>query len=134
MLAPRKLKRRKPHRPDIRGNAGRTTNIDFGSVALKAITGGWIKAQQIEAARRVITRYTKRGGKLWIRIFPHRVITNKGTQATMGSGKGVLDYYVAAVKPGTIIFELDGIDDKQAEEAMKLAGHKLSVRTKFIKK
>ena len=134
MLEPRKLKRRKPHRPDVKGNATRNISIAFGSFALKATTGGWVKAQQIEAARRVITRYTKRGGKLWIRIFPHRVITSKGTQATMGSGKGVLDHYVAVVKPGTIIFELDGIAEDQAKEAMELAGYKLSVRTKFITK
>lgn len=134
MLAPKKLKRRKPHRPDVKSNPKGNTEISFGKFGLKSITGGWIKSKQIEAARRVITRYTKRGGKVWIRIFPHQPITEKGTQATMGSGKGVLSYYVAVVRPGTVMFELDGIPDSQAEEALRLAGYKLPIKTKVVVK
>lgn len=134
MLGPKKIKRRKQHRPDVKGVATANTTIAFGKFALKAITGGWIKAQQIEAARRVMTRYTKRGGKIWIRIFPHRPITSKGTQATMGGGKGVPEHYVAIVKPGTIIFEMDGVTENQAQEAMNLAAYKFPVKTKFIVK
>jgi large subunit ribosomal protein L16 len=134
MLAPKKMKMRKPHRPDVRGVACRNTKIAFGSYALKAVTRGWVSAQQIESARRVISRYTKRGGKIWIRTFPHRAITSKGTQATMGSGKGIPDHYVAVVKPGNIIFELGGIDETVAKEAMELAAYKFPVKTKFITK
>lgn len=134
MLAPKKLKMRKPHRPDIKGKAARNTEIAFGQFAIKAMTGGWIKAQQIEAARRVISRYTRKGGKLWIRIFPHRPITGKGTQATMGSGKGAPEYYVAAVLPGNIIFELGGLEKEEAKKALELSGHKLPIKVKFIEK
>jgi len=133
-LAPKKLKMRKPHRPDVKGVAGRSNTIAFGRFAMKATTGGWVSAQQIEAARRVISRFVKRGGKTWIRSFPHRAITGKGTQATMGGGKGVPDYYVAVVKPGTIIFEMDGVEESQAREAMNLAGYKLPIKTKVIVK
>lgn len=133
-LAPKKLKMRKPHRPNVKGVAGRNNAIAFGAFALKATTGGWVSAQQIESSRRVITKFLKRGGKIWIRIFPHRPITQKGTQTTMGGGKGVPEYYVAIVKPGTIIFEMDGISEVEAKEAMKLAGYKLPVKTKFIVK
>jgi large subunit ribosomal protein L16 len=134
MLAPKKLKHRKPHRPDVKEGSKKNSEISFGTYGLKALTGGWIKAQQIEAARRVITRYTKRGGKVWIRIFPHSVISEKGSQSTMGGGKGVPSFYVAAVKAGTVMFELDGIPLKQAEEALVLSGYKLPVKCKFIKK
>ncbi len=134
MLAPKKLKRRKPHRPKVGGPATSSNKIAFGKFALKATTGGWVKAQQIESARRVITRYLKRGGKIWIRIFPHRAITGKGTQATMGSGKGVPEYYVAVVRPGNIIFEIDGVTEKQAKEALSLAGYKFPVKTQVITK
>ena len=133
-LAPKKLKMRKPHRPDVRGVAARGNSIAFGKYAMQATTGGWVSAQQIEASRRVISRFVKRGGKTWIRIFPHRPITSKGTQATMGGGKGVPDYYVAVVKPGTILFEMDGVTEKQAREAMHLAGYKMPVKTKVIVK
>ena len=125
---------RKPHRPAVKGMAARSNAIAFGAFALKATTGGWVSAQQLESARRVITKFVKRGGKIWIRIFPHRPITQKGTQATMGGGKGVLEYYVAIVKPGTIIFEMAGIDEAEAKKAMTLAGYKLPVRTKFLAK
>ena len=133
---PKKLKRRKPHRPDVRGKTKATKGdyLSFGAYGLKATTGGWIKAQQLEAARRVITKYVKRGGKTWIRIFPHAPITNKGSQTTMGGGKGVPEYYVAAVRPGTIIFEIDGIAENLAKEAMELSAYKLPVQAKFVKR
>ena len=134
MLAPKKLKRRKPHRPDVRGVATSGNYIAFGKFGLKATTGGWIDAKQIESARRVMTRYIKRGGKIWIRIFPHSPITAKGSQSTMGGGKGVPDHYVAVVRPGNIIFEMDGVTSIQAKEAMELAGFKLPVRTRLIEK
>lgn len=136
MLAPKKLKRRKPHRPDVRGKGDATSGhyVAFGNVGLKAVTAGWIDARQIESARRVMTRYIKRGGKIWIRIFPHRAITAKGSQSTMGGGKGVPEHYVAAVRPGTIIFEMGGVADAQAKEAMELAGYKLPVKTSVVVK
>jgi large subunit ribosomal protein L16 len=134
MLAPKKLKHRKHHRPDVKGSATSSNTIAFGSFALKATTGGWVAAKQIEAARRVMTRYTKKGGKIWIRIFPHRPITEKGTQATMGGGKGTPEHYVAVVKPGVVMFEMDGITKDQAQEAMNLAAYKLPVKAKFITK
>lgn len=133
-LAPKKLKMRKPHRPDVKGSAKRGTTVAFGSFALKATTGGWISSQQLESARKVITKYVKRGGKIWIRIFPHRPITQKGSQSTMGGGKGVPEYYVAVVKPGTVIFEMDGITEASAKEALHLAGYKLPVKTQVIVK
>lgn len=134
MLAPKKEKHRKTHRPDVRGRATKGNAIAFGSFALQAITGGWIKSQQIEAARRVLTRYLKRGGKMWIRIFPHQPITNKGSQSVMGGGKGVPEYHVAVVKPGNVIFELDGVILAEAQKAIVLAGHKLPIKCRFIAK
>jgi large subunit ribosomal protein L16 len=134
MLAPKKLKRRKHHRPDVKGRATTGSTVAFGKYGLKAITGGWIKSQQIESARRVMSRVARKGGKLWIRSFPHRPITSKGTQATMGGGKGVPEHYVAIVKPGNIIFEMDGIDEKKARETMELAAYKLPVKVKFVTK
>jgi large subunit ribosomal protein L16 len=136
MLMPKKLKRRKPHRPDVRGKSPATSGnyLSFGSYGLKATTAGWITAQQLESARRVIAKYVKRGGKTWIRVFPHAAITNKGSQTTMGGGKGVPEFYVAAVRAGTIIFEIDGVAEKDAKEAMELAAYKLPVKAQFIKK
>ncbi|MFA5029668.1 MAG: 50S ribosomal protein L16 [Patescibacteria group bacterium] len=134
MLAPKKLKRRKYHRPDVRGLASGNKELAFGDYGLKAVTGGWIKATQIEAARRVISRSVKKGGKLWIRIFPHRSISAKGTQATMGGGKGVPEYYVAVVRPGTVILEMDGLPEAKAKEALELAAYKFPIKTKFIVK
>ncbi|MFA5047904.1 MAG: 50S ribosomal protein L16 [Patescibacteria group bacterium] len=132
MLIPKKLKRRKQHRPDVRGVATSNNSVAFGSYALKALTGGWVTAQQLESARRVMSKFVKRGGKIWIRVFPHSPITAKGSQSTMGGGKGVPEYYVAVVKPGSILFEMEGINEKQAKEAMELAGYKLPVKSKFI--
>lgn len=134
MLAPKKLKMRKPHRPDIVGCATSGDYLAFGAYGLKATTGGWVKANQLEAARRAMTKFAKRGGKIWIRVFPQRPITSKGSQATMGGGKGAPDYYVAAIHAGNILFEMDGVTEAQAREAMDLAAYKLSVRTKFVAK
>lgn len=133
MLMPKKLKRRKPHRPDVRGKSPATAGnyLAFGSYGLKATTAGWVTAQQLESARRVITKFVKRGGKVWIRVFPHAVITAKGSQSTMGGGKGVPEFYVAVVRAGTVIFEIDGVPEATAREAMELAAYKLPVKAKF---
>jgi large subunit ribosomal protein L16 len=134
MLAPRKLKHRKWHRPDVKGTASRKTELSFGSFGLKAQTGSWISSRQIEAARRAMTRFIKRNGKVWIRIFPDWPIGAKGSQSTMGGGKGVPEYYVAKVLPGTVLFEMDGVTLADAKEAMRLAAYKLPVKTKFVSK
>lgn len=136
MLEPRKLKHRKTFRPQLRPyhRAMRKNTISFGSFGLKALTSSWISARQIEAARRAITHDMKRGGKVWVRLFPDQPITLKGGEIRMGGGKGVLDHYVANVKAGTILFEADGISEDDAKEAFRLAGHKLPVRTSFIKR
>jgi large subunit ribosomal protein L16 len=136
MLMPKKLKRRKPHRPNVRGKGPATVGnyLSFGSYGLKAETAGWVTAQQLESARRVITKFVKRGGKIWIRVFPHAAITNKGSQTTMGGGKGVPEYYVAALRAGTIIFEIDGVTEASAKQAMELAAYKLPIKAKFVTK
>ena len=134
MLIPKKVKHRKWHKGRKRNKGVATTmnKIDFGKYGLKSLDHCWITSRQIESARVAMTRYIKRGGKIWIRIFPDKPITAKGSQATMGSGKGALDHYVAIVKPGTIMYEIDGVEQEVAREAMRLAGHKLPVKTKFI--
>lgn len=132
MLAPKKLKHRKPHRPKAQGKASQKKELAFGHFGLKAISGSWVSDRQIEAARRAMTRFVKRGGKIWVRIFPHRPITVKGGEIRMGGGKGTVDHYVAEVKAGTIMFEMDGVAEETAREALRLATHKLSVRTKFV--
>lgn len=136
MLVPKKVKHRKWHKGRRRnkGRATRMLDLAFGSVGLKATSHHWVSSRQIESARRVITRYTRKGGKYWIRIFPDKPVTQKGEQSTMGSGKGAVEYYAAVVKPGMILFEMDGIEEKDAREALKLAGHKLPVTTKVISK
>ena len=135
MLAPKKVKHRKWQRTDrIKGKASRKNTISFGSYGLKAITASWVSSRQIEAARRVMTRYTQRGGKIWIRIFPDKPITKKGSEVPMGKGKGAVDHYVAVVKAGTVMFEMAGVDKDMAEKAMKLAAYKLPVKCKFIVK
>ncbi len=108
--------------------------IAFGSYGLKALTPAWVTSRQIEAARRAMVRHLKRGGKLWVRIFPDKSITRKGAEVPMGSGKGAVDHYVAVVRPGTILFELDGIDESVARESLKLASAKLPLRSRFVKK
>ena len=133
MLMPKKVKHRKLHRGgQIRGLAVRGNTVSFGSFGLKAIEGNLISARQIEAARRAMTRYVQRGGKIWIRIFPDKSMTKKGAETPMGKGKGAVDHFVAKIRPGRILFEMDGVTEKIAKEAMKLASHKLNVKTKFV--
>jgi len=132
MLLPKKTKYRKQMKGRMKGVASRGTTIAFGSYALKAETGERITSRQIESARRAMTRYIKRGGKIWIRIFPDTPITKKPAEVRMGSGKGSVDHYVAKVRPGRIMFEMDGVAEDVAREAMRLAAHKLPVRTRFL--
>jgi large subunit ribosomal protein L16 len=132
MLMPKKTKYRKMQKNPQTGKATRGQNIDFGKVAIKATSAGWVSSRQIEAARRAMTRYVKRGGKIWIRIFPDKPITKKPIEVRMGSGKGSLDHYVAVIKPGRVLFEMDGVSNDVAKEAMRLAIHKLSVKAKIV--
>lgn len=134
MLIPRKLKYRKHFRGKMKGTSNRGYSVDFGKYALKSLEGAWITSRQIEAARRAMTRYCKRGGKIWIRIFPDKVVTSTPNEVGMGGGKGSPDHFVAVVKPGKIIFEMDGVDSDIAREAMKLAASKLPVKTIIIEK
>jgi len=134
MLLPKKMKHRKQHRGKLPGNATRGFEINFGSYAIQTLERGWISARQIEAARRAMTRYIKRGGQIWIRIFPDKPVTLTSAETPMGSGKGAVDHFVATVKPGTILFEMDGVAPEVAKEAMRLAAYKLSVKTKFLVK
>lgn len=134
MLLPKKMKHRKHHRGKLPGNATRGFEINFGSYALKTLERGWVSAREIEAARRAMTRYIKRGGQVWIRIFPDKPVTLTSAETPMGSGKGAVDHYTATVKPGNILFEMDGVSADVAKEAMRLAAHKLSVKTKFLVK
>ncbi len=134
MLMPRKTKYRKAQKGRNTGLATRGTEISFGSYGLKALENERITSRQIEAARRSMTRYIKRGGKIWIRIFPHTPITKKPAEVRMGSGKGALDHYVAKVQAGKILFEMDGVSEDVAKEAMRLASYKLPIKTKFMVK
>jgi large subunit ribosomal protein L16 len=131
MLHPSREKYRKVHRGNRRGIASRGIKVTFGDYGLKAMTGGWITARQIESARIAITRYMKRRGKLWIRIFPHKPITAKPAETRMGSGKGAPEEHVAVVKPGHVMFELSGVPESVAREAFRLAGHKLPLKVRF---
>ena len=132
MLSPRRTKFRKQHRGRMRGNANRGNSINFGDFALQATEPCWITSRQIEAARRAITRYVRRGGKLWIRLFPDKPVTMRPAETRMGSGKGNPEFWVAVVKPGRIMFEIAGIPEETAKEAMRLAAQKLPIKTKFI--
>lgn len=135
MLIPKKVKYRKSHRGDqIRGKANRKTSLNFGDYGLRALEAGWITSRQIEAARRAITGNLLRKGKLWIRIFPDKSVTVKGNEIRMGGGKGSVDHYVAPIRPGTIMFEIDGIDAEHANIALRLAAYKLPVKCVVIKK
>ncbi len=136
MLIPKKVKHRKWHKGRARNIRHATDKIDlaFGPYGLKAMTPAWITSQQIEAARRVLSRYIKRGGKIWIRVFPDKPITQKGNETPMGSGKGAVDHYVAVIKPGTIMFEMDGIPAASAKQALESAGYKLGTVCKYITK
>lgn len=134
MLIPKKIKHRKHHRGHTKGKASGGTEIAFGSYGLKATENGWLSSRQIEAARRAMTRSIMRGGKVWIRVFPDKPITFHGNEMTMGGGKGSVEYFVAVIKKGRIIFEMEGVSKEAAEEAMRLAAHKLPVKTKFLTK
>ena len=132
MLMPKRVKYRRVHRGRMNGKATRGNTITYGQYGLMALEPGWIKSNQIEAARVAINRYIKRGGKVWIKIFPDKPITKKPAETRMGSGKGSPEYWVAVVKPGRVMFELAGVDPVTAKEAMRLAQHKLPIKTKFI--
>jgi large subunit ribosomal protein L16 len=132
MLMPKRTKYRKVHKGRMRGRATRGNKISFGEFGLQALEPVWITSRQIEAARRAITRYIRRGGKVWIRIFPDKPITRKPAETRMGGGKGAPDHWVAVVKPGRILFEVGGVKRDVAEEAMRLASHKLPIRTRFV--
>lgn len=132
MLSPKRVKWRKQHKGKMKGLASRAANLNFGDFGLKATTNGWLSARQLEAGRIAISRSIKRGGKVWIRVFPHKPVTEKPAEVRMGSGKGNPEYWVAVVKPGTILFEINGVTKEQAAEAFRLAGHKMPFKTKFI--
>ena len=134
MLIPKKVKHRKWQKGRVKGKASSKTNLAFGTYGLKALSASWISSRQIEAARRAITRFIQKGGKLWIRIFPDKPITLRGSEIPMGGGKGAVDHYVVVVKPGMVLFEMDGVEEDIAKEALRLASHKLPVKTKFISK
>jgi len=134
MLMPKKTKYRKSHKGKRGGKASRKVNLDFGTYGLKILESCWITSRQIESARRVITHYTKRGGKLWIRIFPDKPVTKKGGEIPMGKGKGAVDHYVVVIKPGMIIFELEGVEENVAKKALELAAYKLPIKCRFISK
>ena len=134
MLMPKRVKFRRVQRGRLKGKASRGTELSNGSYGLVATEPAWITANQIEAARIAMTRYIKRGGKVWIKIFPDKPITEKPAETRMGSGKGSPEYWVAVVKPGRIMFEMDGVSEEIAKEAMRLAVHKLPIKTKFISK
>ena len=134
MLMPKRVKRRRVHRGRMTGKATKGNTIAYGTYGLVALEPAWVTSNQIEAARIAMTRFIKRGGKVWIDIFPHKPITQKPAETRMGSGKGSVEYWVAVVKPGRVMFEMSGVDEAIAREAMRLAGHKLPIKTKFIKK
>lgn len=131
---PRKVKHRKWQKGVSKGIETRATELAFGSFGLKSLGTRWISARQLEAARRTILRYLKKGGKIWIRVFPDKPVTKKGTEVPMGGGKGTVDHYVFPIRPGRIIFELEGLKEEVAREALEMAAHKLPVKTKFVKK
>jgi|TARA_B110000977_G_scaffold197036_1_gene278662 large subunit ribosomal protein L16 len=132
MLSPKRTKYRKYHRGRLRGKATRGNEICYGKYGLQALEPTWITSRQIEATRRTITRYTKRGAALWIRIFPDKTVTARAAESRMGSGKGAVDYWVAVVKPGTILFEMGAVPEEIARAAFKLAAYKLPIKTKVI--
>ena len=134
MLEPKKIKYRRHHRGNRRGMATRGSNVAFGTYGLKAMEAGWTTARQIEASRIVISRIVRKLGKMWIRIFPDKPVTAKPAETRMGKGKGALEYWVASVKPGRILFEIEGVDRAMAEEAFRNAGHKLPIKTKLVER
>lgn len=132
MLMPKRVLHRKVQRGKRRGKPYRGSQIDFGEYGLKAMEPGWLTSRQIESARIAITRHVRRGGKVWIKIFPHKPVTKKPAETRMGSGKGAPEFWVAVVKPGRILYELSGVPEEEAKEAMSRAAHKLPIETKFI--
>ena len=132
MLMPKRVKYRKKQRGRMKGNAQSGNYVAFGHFGLKSLNSAWITSRQIEAARIAMTRYIKRGGKVWIRIFPDKPVTQKPAETRMGKGKGSPEYWVAVVKPGRILFEIEGVEQEVAKEAMRLASHKLPIKTKFV--
>ena len=134
MLMPKRVKYRRVQRGRMKGKALRGNTITYGEFGLVALEPGWVKSNQIEAARIAMTRYTKRGGQVFIKIFPDKPVTAKPAESRMGSGKGSPEYWVAVVKPGRVMFEIKGVDESVAREAMRLASHKLPIKTKFVKK
>ena len=132
MLAPRKIKYRKPQKGKMRGMASTGDYVAFGTFGLKALECGWITSRQIEAARITISRRVRKVGRMWIRIFPHKAITKKPAETRMGKGKGSPEYWVAVIKPGRILFEVEGLNESEAQEAFKLAAHKLPVKAKMV--
>lgn len=132
MLMPKRVKRRRVHRGRMTGKAIRGNTITYGDYGIQALEPAWITSNQIEAARRAMTRYVKRGGKIWIKIFPDKPVTQKPAETRMGSGKGSPEYWVAVVKPGRIMFEMTGVSEEVAREAMRLAIHKLPIKCKFV--
>ncbi|KKS65510.1 MAG: 50S ribosomal protein L16 [Parcubacteria group bacterium GW2011_GWA1_42_7] len=133
-MFPRKVKHRKWQKGNSSGLTKAGAELAFGSFGLKSLETCWLNGRQIEAARRAMTRYVQRGGRIWLRVFPDKPVTKKGTEVPMGGGKGSVEYYVAVIKPGRILFEMDGIDEKTAREALRLAAYKLPVKTRFIAK
>ena len=132
MLMPKKVKYRKQQRGSNRGVATRGATISFGDYGLQATERGWVTARQIEAARIAMTRHVKRGGKIWIRVFPDKPVTAKAAETRMGGGKGAVDHFVAVIRPGRLIFEISGVGEDTAREAMRLAAQKLPIRTRFV--
>ena len=134
MLMPKRVKYRRLHRGRMKGKATKGNTVTYGDFGLVALEPAWITANQIEAARVAMTRYIKRGSKVYIKIFPHKSVTKKPAEVRMGSGKGAPDHWVAVVKPGRVMFEIQGVTEEQAREAIRLAGHKLPIKTKFVAK
>jgi large subunit ribosomal protein L16 len=132
MLSPKRTKYRKPHRGRLKGKAMSGNKIAFGDFALQALEPGWITSRQIEAGRRAMSRYARRGGKLWIRVFPDKSITARAAETRMGAGKGAPDYWVAVVKPGKILYEMRGVSEAIARSSMRIAAYKMPVKTKFL--
>ena len=132
MLQPKRVKYRKTHRGHRRGKAQGGNTLTFGDFGLQALESAWVTSRQIEAARRAITHHVRRGGKIWIRIFPDKSVTKKPAETRQGGGKGSPDHWVAVVKPGRIMFEMSGVDEAAAKEAMRLASHKLPIDTRFV--
>jgi large subunit ribosomal protein L16 len=134
MLMPKRTKYRKQFRGRMKGSATRGERVEFGDFGLQSLERAWLTSRQIEAGRRAITRYVKRGGKVWIRVFPDKPVTQKAAETRMGSGKGAVDHWVAVIKPGNILYEIRGVSEDQAKEAFRLAGHKMPVRTQFVRR